>query len=1341
MPSEPNSRGPAGPEAAGAEPLFDEAQKLNPFVGLRPFESTEALLFFGRDEQTTELMQQLHGTRFVAVSGSSGCGKSSLVRAGLIPKLKAGFLLNDRGRWHFATMKPGKSPLQNLAAALLAAFNEEPTGERLRRLVEEIEMKGAAAVTEYLAPRLGGGETNVLLLVDQFEEIFRFGSFTEDDDPTEDPDEREQRRAEAADFVSIMLELTRGTTVPVYVVMTMRSDFLGDCDAFHGLPEAMNRSSYLVPRLTRQQRLEAVQCPVRLCGKGISPELAVCVLEDMGEDPDQLPVMQHAMMRTWEKFTESGGQEVAVEHYEAIGTIKHALSLDADAALERASERELKIAERLFQALVEVDVKGRRLRRPVNLSDIVKITGAGRDEVLKVVERFSSHNRSFLVLSEDHLRGDWLIDISHESLIRQWETLSRWVNAEVESRELYLRLAGDAVRYFATPRTATLWREQALQQALDWWGERRPNAAWASRYHMEFALAEEFLKQSEQRRAEEEAAAEAARVERERAEREELERAQRDADEKREQAEALAAARAAELRVAQHAAEQQAAAVRRQRRYLVALAIISAFMLLSTVFSVYAMSKANEETQRANAQTRRAESLAVLLDKELKSETAEKEEAKQQKAEAEKQKGIAEQKAGEAVAARQQAVAAAAEAKKQEALAKGERARAVAALDWATHTAEADSLHRQANKEQEATEKEQAEVTYLQAVKKYNSLLDYDGVAHTYTELGKLSLDNQDEDEDEDTPERKRGERPAAAQRQGERRNWVESVLLADATGEEPLYNIGLTDAQAKGVRYYAAAIKTYRAHGDPQHTDFFNGSAAALDKVGDFLSSIDDKKPTDDEDEQRAAKARARAERDSFCAALSDYQQANNLKGQATLLTKIGDRVDSASGDEEGAAQDETDSATARAHAEPAGCPDIGGDAAAYYEKAIPLYNKLIVQPGILPEQLRARRKEFADMLIKLGLVYLNRHRDDLAKQRFDAAAGVYRNANDLENTVTTLMAIGLKLDEPLMSEYYADAAKEYHAAGKFEEEANQLTLIGRRYRTEALSLSRVADAALSDASRRKKALTYDKAIEFFQTALAAYERVEGLATQDDKRKAIKSRRALVALLLGDCYLYSDKPESALESYKLAQQLSEDIGDKKSQERAFYFIGNAQKKLGQKPDAIKSYENAIRLAEDAGEGGFKGLATDALDSLRTTPTPTPSPAPSPTRAEQASPAGPFDVEVELMGAPAGAVAPAGKAEYQVHSHGNHEFKVRVKNVNLPAGATLEVFLDGHRVGTITLDDDRGGKLKLETDDGQTVPQIGAQALVEVKDQNGNTVLAGTLSNAQRAATGKGSRE
>ena len=99
-----------------------------------------------------------------------------------------------------------------------------------------------------------------------------------------------------------MLALAEQRRLPIYVVMTMRSDFLGDCDHFHGLPEAMNRGQYLVPRLTRQQRQQAIEGPSLLFGASISPRLLDRLLNDVGDKSDQLPVMQHALMRTWEEW-------------------------------------------------------------------------------------------------------------------------------------------------------------------------------------------------------------------------------------------------------------------------------------------------------------------------------------------------------------------------------------------------------------------------------------------------------------------------------------------------------------------------------------------------------------------------------------------------------------------------------------------------------------------------------------------------------------------------------------------------------------------------------------------------------------------------------------------------------------------------------------------------------------------------------------------------------------------------------------------------------------------------------------------------------------------------------
>jgi D-alanyl-D-alanine carboxypeptidase len=464
-----------------------DTSSMNPFVGLRPFESEESLLFFGRREQAIELLQRLHATRFLAVVGSSGCGKSSLVRAGLIPKLKAGFLVEERDLWRIATMKPGDAPLENMAVALLEAIGVEASRANISGLIEAIHGEGAQAITARLQAALAADDANLLLLVDQFEELFRFALRDED----------AGKRNEAEEFVALLLELAAQRELPVFVVTTMRSDFIGDCDNFFGLPEAMNRSQYLVPRLTRRQRQEAIEGPIRLFGANITQRLLDRVLNDAGDKSDQLPVMQHALMRTWEDWQRTGGDAIDLAHYEHVGTITEALSKDAECAMAGLNDDEMKITERMFGALTDTDPRGRRIRRPARLSEIEAITNATREQLLAIIERFRSNRRSFVNLYEDKLSGDVTIDISHESLIRQWARLGDWVNTEAESRKTYLRIVDAAVMY-REGRTK-LWRNPQLAYALGWRARTQPTPTWAARYSDDFDAAMTFLDKSRRR--------------------------------------------------------------------------------------------------------------------------------------------------------------------------------------------------------------------------------------------------------------------------------------------------------------------------------------------------------------------------------------------------------------------------------------------------------------------------------------------------------------------------------------------------------------------------------------------------------------------------------------------------------------------------------------------------------------------------------------------------------------------------------------------------------------------------------------------------------------------------
>jgi energy-coupling factor transporter ATP-binding protein EcfA2 len=314
-----------------------EPKATNPYVGLRPFEQEDSLYFFGRREQTVELLEQLSQTHFLAVVGSSGCGKSSLIRAGLIPALLGGFLVEERDTWQIAIMKPGDAPMRNLAAAFCQAFDKVPSEAAIADLHGAIIADHIQAAISYLSLHLGA-RTNLLLLIDQFEEVFSFRG-TEEEEQTvqlsrEQRRERARRRAEADDFVDLMLGLKAYTHLPVYIVLTMRTDFLGDCDVFYGLPEAMNESRYLVPRLTRQQLREAIEGPALLAGASLTPRLLDRLLNQLGDRADRLPVLQHALLRTWDIWRrEVQAGPMDLQHYEAAGTLRNALSQHADEAL------------------------------------------------------------------------------------------------------------------------------------------------------------------------------------------------------------------------------------------------------------------------------------------------------------------------------------------------------------------------------------------------------------------------------------------------------------------------------------------------------------------------------------------------------------------------------------------------------------------------------------------------------------------------------------------------------------------------------------------------------------------------------------------------------------------------------------------------------------------------------------------------------------------------------------------------------------------------------------------------------------------------------------------------
>ncbi|MBK5104779.1 MAG: hypothetical protein JJE42_11070 [Burkholderiales bacterium] len=467
---------------------------LNPFPGLRPFEVGETHLFFGRDGQSSEIVERLERRRFVAVVGTSGSGKSSLVRAGLLPMIEGGFMASAGSFWRFVVMRPGNDAIRNLASALAdpAASSGVAAAPGARApLLEAVLRRSGLGLIDVFKQSSPAPNENLLVVVDQFEELFRFSQLGHVGDPADD----------SAAFVNLLLEAARSREQRIYIVLTMRSDFLGDCARFRDLPEMLNDAQYLIPRLTRDQRRATIEGPAAVSGATIAPRLTQRLLNDAGDDPDLLPILQHALMRTWDAWKAAGAWDrpIDLEHYLGIGGMAQALSLHAEQAYGEiaTTPNAQAVAQSLFRSLCERGADYRETRRPTSLSDLIKVAGTDAATMTLVIDAFRREGRTFIMPGwPAKLEPDTVIDISHESLIRQWQTLREWVRSEARSEAFYQRLRQTAQLW---PQNAALWRNPDLDRALLWEREEKPSPAWALRYgtREEFTRAIEFLRASE----------------------------------------------------------------------------------------------------------------------------------------------------------------------------------------------------------------------------------------------------------------------------------------------------------------------------------------------------------------------------------------------------------------------------------------------------------------------------------------------------------------------------------------------------------------------------------------------------------------------------------------------------------------------------------------------------------------------------------------------------------------------------------------------------------------------------------------------------------------------------
>lgn len=524
---------------------MQETNTICPYTGLRSFTEEESLYFKGRDEQIDQVAKLLEQNKFLMLTGASGEGKSSLIYAGLIPNARAGFFKAKYTNWVVTDFRPERAPVKNMASSVAETFGANPA-----TIETELRRGFSSLIDLYVNSSFYTDENdpawktldeptrkhktrsaaNLLIIVDQFEEFFTNPENYLNEAPSQD----------SQIVVNLALETARialQRNLPVYVVCTMRSDYIGQCSAFRGLPEYIGYSQFFVPRLKRKEIKQVIEEPAMLSGNRIARRLVERLVYDLADGIDQLPILQHALRQVW-LAANDGQEEMDLIHYAMVGGMAATDLPDANLPryaqwLENIPENQKKFyadpglnkiieihASRLYESawvyynannaanpITQKDAKriialtfacltkiddSRAVRNRMTLQEITNIIcqpNLTTVVVGGVLNLFRESNNSFIrpYKTDDAetqaLTPDSVLDITHESLIRNWGLLNKWANQEFEFYSTFLDFKKQLARWKDSGKNSGfLLPLGPLTYFENWFDQCKPNLHWIDRY-------------------------------------------------------------------------------------------------------------------------------------------------------------------------------------------------------------------------------------------------------------------------------------------------------------------------------------------------------------------------------------------------------------------------------------------------------------------------------------------------------------------------------------------------------------------------------------------------------------------------------------------------------------------------------------------------------------------------------------------------------------------------------------------------------------------------------------------------------------------------------------------
>ncbi len=399
-----------------ATPARVAAEGICPFKGLASFEPVDAEYFFGRERLVAELVARLVGAGFLGIVGPSGSGKSSVLRAGLLPAL-AGGVLPGSGGWRRLLLRPGERPLDELRRMLVSGA-KDPVAEALDAL-----------------PANG----RLLLAVDQLEELFTAC----------------RSDAERAAFADTLARAAADPERRAVVVVALRADFYGRVAAYRGLAELLGANHVLVGPMQASELRRVVELPAGRVGLRVEPELADALVDDVEGEPGALPLLSTALLELWQKRQDNA---LTLAASRESGGVHGAVARLAEDTYARIPDERKPIVRAIMLRLVGEGQGDAPVRRRAPLAELDLQRNADVADVLATL----AESRLVTV-------GDGSVEVAHEALLREWPRLREWIEEDTEGRRLRRHITQAATEWDAAGRdSGELYRGARLATALDW---------------------------------------------------------------------------------------------------------------------------------------------------------------------------------------------------------------------------------------------------------------------------------------------------------------------------------------------------------------------------------------------------------------------------------------------------------------------------------------------------------------------------------------------------------------------------------------------------------------------------------------------------------------------------------------------------------------------------------------------------------------------------------------------------------------------------------------------------------------------------------------------------------